>query len=244
MSSTSIILPTRKRTNLAEKSIDSIVSKAAHQENLEVLLTIDADDNDTKSWLDNHYREKFQKTYKASLKEIVFPERLGYHRLNEYVNHAAGASHGHWLFIWNDDANMLTDNWDAILYRATGYFGLFRANVKNHNHPFALFPIIPRLWYEMLGYISPTTHVDRFIFEVSYRIMVQPFIVNIPIDIEHDRYDLTGNNNDEVYKERIYMEGDPKNPKHADSPETQAMVWRDSMKISKYLAQQKGTALL
>ena len=244
ISSTSVLLATRKRPELAEKSIDSIASRTANQKNLEILLAIDNDDTETKNWLDNHYRAKFEQTYpEASLVEVVFPERLGYSRINEYLNKLCEVSTKEWLFVWNDDAMMETHSWDNILYQLNGFFGLVRAQVSNHNHPFALFPIVPRAWYNLLGYLSPNAQVDRFIYEVGIRVMVQQFLVNIPIYIMHDRFDITGNNNDEVYQERVYMEGDPKNPKHIDSPEIQAMVWRDSMKVTKLLAQSKGVNL-
>lgn len=244
MSSTSVLLATRKRPELAEKSIDSLVSRTASQKDLEILLAIDPDDTETKTWLDNHYRAKFEQTYpEAKLIDVVFSERLGYSRMNEYLNKLCEVSTKEWLFVWNDDATMETENWDELLYRMKGFFGLVRAQVSNHNHPFALFPIVPRTWYNLLGYLSPNAQVDRFIYEVGHRVMVQQFLVNVPIYILHDRFDITGNNNDEVYKERVYMEGDPKNPMHIDSPEIQAIIWRDSMKVTKHLAKARGLIL-
>ena len=242
MSSISILMPTRKRTVLAEKSINGLISKAGDQSKLELLLAIDNDDTETIDWLNNGYLEEFRKNFTATITPVRF-DRLGYHQMNQYLNELARLSTKDWLFFWNDDAEMQTDNWDAVIYKLNGFFGLLRAQVTNHPHPFALFPIVPRKWYELLGHLSATCQTDRFIFEVAYKITVQQFIVNIPVNIEHDRYDLTGNNNDEVYKERVYMEGNPANPLQADSPEAQAQMWKDSMKISKFLAQQRGVIL-
>lgn len=242
MSTISVLMPTRKRTILAEKSIDGLLSKAKDQSSIELLLAVDNDDVETRKWLDTHYLAKAKSQFKSTVTPIYF-DRLGYHQMNKYLNTLASLSKGEWLFFWNDDGNMITNAWEQIIYHYNGLFALLRAQVVNHPHPFALFPIVPRKWYELLGFLSSTCQTDRFIYEVAVKVKVQECLINIPLYLEHDRFDLTGNNNDEVYKERIYMEGDPTNPDHADSPEAQASVWWSAMVISKYIAIQKGINL-
>lgn len=230
MSIISVLLPTRKRTKLAQKSLETLISRAEKPEDIEILLGIDNDDSETKEWLTSD----FILQSKIKIIPIMF-ERLGYHQMHKYLNQLTKMSKGDWLFFWNDDAIMVSNSWDAIIRGMDGNFAVLRTQVTNHQHPYALFPIVPREWFNELGFLSDTCQSDRYIYEVATKIKIKNCMINIPVYMEHDRFDLTGNNKDEVYKQRIYMEGDPTNPDHADSPQAQASVWRASMKLSKYL---------
>ena len=224
-----VLLPTRGRPQLAWRSLQSLINQATEPHNLEILLAIDNDDTDTL---------KFFTAKRYPVKLLKF-ERLGYKKLHMYLNTLAKHATGDWFMFWNDDAMMLTRQWDRQIYKHAGEFVLLRMPVKNHPHPFALFPIIPRTWYDLLGVISTTTQADRYIYEIMSRVLVKRCIVDIPVVCYHDRYDLTGNNKDTTYEQRTYMEGDPTNPEHIDHVDTQARIWTSSMVISRYLANLK-----
>lgn len=235
MSIISVLLPTRKRTKLAQKSLETLINKAEKPEEIEILLAVDSDDTETLEWL----KSDFVENSKIKILSIVF-ERLGYHQMHKYLNQLTKVSKGDWLFFWNDDAVMISNNWDAIVRQMDGTFAVLRTQVTNHPHPYALFPIVPREWYTELGFLSDTCQSDRYIYEVATKIQVQQCMINIPVYMEHDRFDLTGQNKDEVYDQRVYMEGDRSNPLHADSPQAQASVWRSSMKLSKFLMERNA----
>lgn len=201
----SLLLPTRKRVAILKKSLESLETYTKNFKAVEILIAVDKDDFDTQLFL----------------KELVFPieirtfifERKGYLRLHEYMNELAPHANGDWLMLWNDDAKMLTLGWENKIIAHTGWFGLLRAQcVTFPSHPFALFPIIPKEWITFFGTFSPVTHNDWWAYNVAAPL---GRMKNINVNIYHDRFDLTGANNDQTYKEQDYGH-DGQNPNHPD----------------------------
>jgi glycosyltransferase involved in cell wall biosynthesis len=234
MTKITILLPTRKRPQSLESSIQSLLKLAAEPQSLEILLAVDTDDSDTLNWATETKLET-----QAKITVVEF-ERLGYHQMHRYLNQLAKVGSGQQFMFWNDDAEMLTEHWDTIVSAHAHTQSLIRMQVINHEHPYALFPIINRTWYAITGAISYTCQSDRFLFEVADKLVYTNKLINIPVFTKHHRADLTGLNNDETYAERIYMEGDPSNPLHADSPEAQGAVWQASMRLNYYYAKKQG----
>ena len=214
----SILLPTRKRTEAVIKSIGSLLSTASDPSRIEILIAYDDDDEES--------REFFSTTWFPFLEQcgattnVFETERFGYLRLYKYVNLLAEHATGDWLMFWNDDALMLTDNWDTEIAKNDGYFGLLRMPCVNMNHPFALFPIIPREWVDYFGCVSPVNHSDWWIYHVTNNVGMMK---NIPVNVYHDRADVTGGNNDETFAEQSYdSDGkDPTNPEDYAHPARQ-----------------------
>ena len=212
----SILLPTRKRSDAVVKSIGSLLATAANPEQIEILIAYDDDDEES--------REFFSATWFPFIEQVgtsskVFEtERFGYLKLHQYVNFLGEQAEGDWLMFWNDDALMLTDNWDEEIIKEDGYFGLLRMPCTSMNHPFALFPIIPREWIDIFGCISPVAHSDWWIYNVT---APANKLKNIAVQVYHDRADVTGGNNDETYQERSYAADgqDPTNPDDYSHPD-------------------------
>jgi hypothetical protein len=62
----------------------------------------------------------------------------------------------------------------------------------------------------------------------------------IPVEVLHDRHDLTGNNKDETFLNRPMLEGNPMDPMDFHSiPQTQKRQ-QDAAKIADYLHKQCG----
>jgi len=220
----SILLPTRKRTAAVIKSIGSLLANAKDTSRIEILVAYDDDDEESReffaeTWLP--FLEQCQATSK-----VFETERFGYLRLYKYVNFLAEQASGDWIMFWNDDALMLTENWDEEIVNNDGYFGLLRMPCVTMNHPFALFPIIPREWIDLFGLISPVNHSDWWIYNVT---VPAGQMKNIPVNVYHDRADVTGGNNDETFKEQSYAADgkDPTNPEDYAHPERQAelLTW-------------------
>jgi glycosyltransferase involved in cell wall biosynthesis len=215
----SILLPTRKRTAAVIKSIGSLLANAKDTSRIEILVAYDDDDEES--------REFFAETWFPFLEQcqatskVFETERFGYLRLYKYVNFLAEQASGDWIMFWNDDALMLTENWDEEIVNNNGYFGLLRMPCVTMNHPFALFPIIPREWVDLFGMVSPVNHSDWWIYNVT---VPAGQMKNIPVNVYHDRADVTGGNNDETFKEQSYAADgkDPTNPEDYAHPERQA----------------------
>jgi hypothetical protein len=132
--------------------------------------------------------------------------------------------------FWNDDAVMLTNAWDREVLKYPDYFGCLRMQCINHQHPFALFPIIPQGWVKLFKEISPVVHSDWWIYNVTAPLTR---MLNIRVDVYHNRADITGGNNDETYRETSYSADgkDPTNPVDYAHPDRQRdlMTWRERL---------------
>lgn len=226
----SILLPTRGRPKPLEQCLRTLLDQAKRPDRIEVMLAFDNDDTDNiKYFVDviQPYLDDIGVEYNA----IQF-ERLGYTRLNEYLNELARHSQGSWLFFWNDDAVMKTPHWDQVICDHGQEFYLLRAET-NHEHPYAIFPILPKKWVEITGHLSPHQINDAWTSQVAWMLDI---VKTIPVMIHHQRYDLTGENLDDTFKDRIMFENMPgKDPRDFNH-----MSWRnrridETEKIAQYL---------
>lgn len=224
-----ILLPTRGRTEALFRSISSLITLADQPDRVELKLAFDRDDdvgqqyfiNTLKPWLDNN-----QVHYTAQLFDP-----LGYVRLNVYNNKLAEHTDSHWLVIWNDDAIMQTQGWDRVIMDYEDDFKLLAFHT-HRDHPYSIFPIVPRAWYDLLGYISPHAVQDAWLSQQAYMLDIWE---RIPVWVEHDRHDLTGNNNDDTFKNRKMLEGKPGDPDDFHSVQQMNIRHRDCFKLAAYL---------
>lgn len=207
--SIAVLLPTRGRTDALSRSVMSIVNRAVKLDSVQLMLGFDDDDEIGI----NHFETELQPWLDAkgvAYEAHVF-ERMGYTRLNEYVNALAQASDADWLFFWNDDAMMDTAGWDRHISSHTGEFKCLAVHTHN-DHPYSIFPIVPREWLDTLGYLSPHQISDAWLSQQAYLLNI---FERIPVWATHDRFDLTGNNKDDTYRDggpSHQNEGNPSNP--------------------------------
>ena len=201
-----VLLPTRGRTTALKLSIISIFNRAADIDSIQIILGFDNDDEvglkyfstDIQPWLE-------QKSINYT---VMTFEPMGYDGLNRYYNGLAEQASANWLFIWNDDALMETTGWDKVVNSYTGNFKLLKMHVHNE-HPYSIFPIYPKEWYDLFGFVARHQMIDAELSQIGYMLDIVE-IVNIYAT--HDRHDLTGNNGDLTYKNRTALEGNPSNP--------------------------------
>lgn len=226
----SVLLPTRGRIKPLEKSVLSLLSTADNPTEIEILLALDRDDTEVIKFATGDLKKILESDYKCGYSVIAF-NPIGYIRLNEYLNALSRVSQGDWLFFFNDDAVMSTDGWDTEIRRHTGNFRVLRAETTNQ-HPYAIFPIIPREWTEVTGYISPHQINDAWISHIAYLLDI---MVNIPVFIHHERFDLTGLNHDETYKNRPMLEGNHNDPRDFNHRNWREIRLKDANKICNYI---------
>ena len=228
----SILLPTRKRTEAVVKSIGSLLANAKDTSRIEILVAYDNDDEESRKFFAETW---FPYIGQCSATSKVFEtERFGYLRLYKYVNFLAEQASGDWIMFWNDDALMLTENWDDEIVKHDGWFGLLRMPCVTMNHPFALFPIIPREWIDVFGRVSPVNHSDWWIYNVT---APAGRLLNLPVEVYHDRADVTGNNNDETFREQSYAADgrDPTNPEDYSHPDRIAELEQWIQKLEQHV---------
>jgi len=225
----SVLLPVRARPGPMEQCLRTLIDTANRPGRIEVLIAFDDDDTDTIDYFVDvlaPYLDSKGVTYSA----MQF-KRLGYLRLNEYLNELANHSTGNWIFFWNDDAVMTTNHWDDIIRQYDDRFALLRAET-NHEHPYAIFPILPRKWVEITGNISPHQINDAWTSQIGWMLDI---VITIPVMIEHERFDLTGKNDDDVFRNRPMLEGNPKHPRDFNHIDWRKRRIQDAMKIGNYL---------
>lgn len=206
--SISILLPTRGRTDVLKKSILTLVDKCKDPKDIEVIFGIDEDDQAVIDYVKSDIAPIMQSAGIETRANIFKP--LGYENLHTYVNTLAGSSQGEWLFFWNDDCLMETQDWDEVVKSYTGQFKLLAPKDNHAGHPYAILPIVPRDWYILVGHLSQNAQNDAWLSHIAYMLDI---FERIDISFIHDRADITGNNDDETFKNRKYMEGNPNDPR-------------------------------
>ena len=202
-----ILLPTRGRTEALDRSLIGLLEQADDLDSIQLLLGLDTDD----AVGIEHFQNKLQPRLDdmgVDYTAMTF-NPIGYGRLNEYINELAKNSSADWLFFWNDDAIMETQGWDTEICRYTGQFKLLAVHTHN-DHPYSIFPIVPRAWLDLIGHLSLHSMTDAWLSQNAYCVNIWE---RINVHVLHDRADLTGNNLDATYKERELLEGNPSNPR-------------------------------
>ena len=229
-----ILLPTRGRSDSLERSVKSVIELASDPDRIQLMFGFDDDDaigtthfeEALQPWLDQQGIQYTAMSFAP----------LGYIRLNEYVNELARNSDARWLVFWNDDAVMETQDWDKEIIKHEGEFKLLAFHT-HHDHPYSIFPIVPRKWLDLLGYLSPHQISDAWLSQQAYMLDIWE---RIEVDVLHDRHDLTGNNNDETFQNRPMLEGNPTDPRDFHSVQQMAIRHHDCATIATYLQNECG----
>ena len=223
-----ILLPTRGRRESLRTSLMTLAQRAHDPKKIEMLLAFDDDDQESAQWFRDNVAPGLDELG-VSWTAYSYP-RMGYLRLNEYVNSLASKSRGRWLMFWGDDAVMNTQDWDQRIVEVQSFRVL---RMPTHRcHPYAIFPVVPRAWVDVLGYVSAHQLSDSYVSQMAYMLDI---VHNIDVDVTHDRFDLTGNNNDETFKNRPMLEGNPQDPRDFNHVTWRQRRFRDVQQLAQYL---------
>lgn len=231
-----ILLPTRGRTDALDRSLVGLLEKASDLDNIQVLLGLDTDDSVGVEHFQKELQPKLDNMGVDYTAMLFTP--MGYGRLNEYINELAKNASADWLFFWNDDAVMETQDWDLEITKRTGEFKLLAVHTHN-DHPYSIFPILPSKWLEVVGHLSLHSMTDAWLSQIAFLIDIWE---RIEVDVIHDRADLTGNNKDDTYKNRELLEGNPRNPRDFHNPTQAKLRIEDCEKLWAYLKSQGSTS--
>jgi len=227
-----ILLATRGRTESLGRCIHSLINLADSPDRLQLMFAFDDDDKIGEKYFHDELQPWLEQR-EISFFAVKFP-RQGYHRLNVYNNKMAEYTNSHWLMIWNDDAVMETQGWDTEIMKREGEFKLLAVHT-HRDHPYSIFPILPRKWYDLLGYISPHSVQDGWLSQQAYMLDIYE---RIPVWVLHDRADITGNNNDVTFRERAALEGRPNDPDDFHSVQQIELRHRDCDKLATHMVSQ------
>ena len=227
----SILLPSRGRTEALERSVQSLIDCADSPENLQWLLGFDQDDPESQKHFIDVVAPKITKS--GGLFSVMEFQPLGYVRLNQYLNALGKFARGNWWVFWNDDAVMLDSGWDTEILKAGDQFCIQAFDTHN-SHPYSIFPIVPRAWYDVLGHLSKHPLNDAYISQIAW---MMDIMCRLPVRVLHDRYDLTGSNKDTTFQSRDLksLEGNPNNPGDFNHTSQRQLRIDDCKKLAQYL---------
>jgi len=201
-----VLIPTRARPMGLHTAIFSLFDLAAEPNTIQLLLGFDRDDAIGLTY--------FQETLQPQLddREINYTvltfDRMGYIGINNYYNKLATHTDSDWLFAFNDDACMTTKNWDIEITQHTGQFNLLKVHTHNE-HPYSIFPIWPRSWYNLFGHCSRHQMIDAELSQIAYLLDI---VKIVDIAVTHARPDLNQGAGDATHNERVLLEGNPAHP--------------------------------
>ena len=181
----SVCFASRGRPSSLLRAVTGLLALADDPAAVEVIVAADPDDGATHEALG----------LVPQARVWVAPERFGYNRLHDYLNPLAKQAQGEWLMWFNDDMIMKTQGWDTIVRGADPAVLWPGANHVQHAN---IAPIWPRAWAEALGHASPTSHMDTYLQRLGEALGKH---VRIPVEIVHDRFDVTGHHHDATYAE-------------------------------------------
>jgi hypothetical protein len=129
---------------------------------------------------------------------------------------------------------MNTDQWDQEILKYNDQFRLL--SVWTHNqHPYSIFPIVPKKWYDIVGHLSQHSLNDAWLSQIAYMLDI---FQRIDILVTHDRNDLTGNNNDQTYHRREILEGNPTDPRDFNHDSARQQRLNDAAKLATWMQDQ------
>lgn len=196
----SVLLPTRQRPQLVERSVLSLLTTAANSKQVEIIVAYDDDDSASRDFLNSAQWSQISQQFVCKTQTICCP-KWGYAGLHNYFTAMAQQARGSWFMIWNDDAVMETAGWDQEILKNKNYTGMLHMNTRNFPASLCLFPLIPRVWLDLFGEISLHQLNDSWVQDICRE---ADAVRMIPVTVFHDRYDATGNNLDATYQNRQY----------------------------------------
>ena len=226
--SIAVLLPTRSRTDALTTSVTSIIDLAHDVSRIQLIFGFD-DDDETGL---NHFTKVIQPLLDQG--DVAYEAQsfksMGYAGLNRYYNHLAKSTDSDWLFVWNDDAVMETQGWDQVIEQYTGQFKLLKVHTHN-DHPYSIFPIMPRAWYNLMNHLSRHQMIDAELSQLAFLLDIMQVI---DVNVTHNQVELTKDATDPL-KPKVRFEGDPTNPVDFHHPQTGARRLQDGDVIADYM---------
>ena len=226
--SIAVLLPTRGRTEALTTSVTSIIDLAHNVSRIQLLFGFD---NDDETGL-NHFTKVIQPLLdqRGVAYEAQSFKSMGYAGINRYYNHLAKSTDSDWLFVWNDDAVMETPGWDQVIEQYTGQFKLLKVHTHN-DHPYSIFPILPRAWYNLMNHLSRHQMIDAELSQLAFLLDIMQVI---DVNVTHNQVELTKNATDSL-KPKLRFEGNPTNPVDFHHPQISSRRLQDCDVIADYM---------
>lgn len=165
----SVLIPTRGRPKMLCEAIDSLYSLCNNKSNVEFILRVDADDIETMN-------VSIKLAESLPVKIIVAARGAGYLAAHTWYNEMCALASGDWIFIYNDDVLMKSNDWDQIIlridpYEVYGWKGCYDVctigTYIEGRHMSWEMPLIRRKIFDIIGHVSLFAWNDSWIYNIS-----------------------------------------------------------------------------
>lgn len=180
----SVVFTSRARPESLRAAVGSLLHHADDPAAVEVIVAVDPDDTATLA---------AAPSFQPQVALWTAPERWGYNRLHDYLNQLAKMASAPWCQWFNDDMRMQTRGWDTVV---RGHRPAVLWPHANHVHHANIVPAWPRAWSDAMGHVSPTTHMDTYLQYLGDALGRHD---KVPVEVLHDRADVTGGHDDATY---------------------------------------------
>ena len=183
----SIILPTKNRPVGLLRTLDSVVNTASNLDDIEVLIRVD--DNDDETW---KVLRKIPE--KLNRRVLVGPYLGGFGQVYRLFNELAEVSCGDWILLFNDDAWLTGPGWDKKIEELQplqvnpGWKGdedICLLRVENDNPILNCFPALRRKMYEVVGHVSLSPHSDSYLQEIAAAVQCEVTVPGLLVTHDH-----------------------------------------------------------
>ncbi len=199
----SIIAPTRKRPQNVTRLVDNIVNTVSNVQNVELLVYIDEDDEESIPAL--QYAAE-----RVNTNAVQGNKLIGSQMYNELGKLAQGD-----IFMFAaDDIVFRTKNWDTIVEQEFAKYEdkilLVYGNDGFQNGRIATHGFIHRYWVELVGYVLPpklaSAYTDEWVTDLAIRADRKCYMPNLIVEHMHPAAGKAPT--DETYAKRIEVAGD------------------------------------
>ncbi len=176
----SILIPTKNGIHNCNNTIKSILENCSGKHTIEILLKVDIYD-------ENYINDIHKLQYKDNIKIIISKEEYGSGGLHLYLNEMYKICDGDWILPFNDDALILTKNWDILLeeydYNEPIILRHLRVSGKTAaDQADYYFPFISKKYLEITKRLSTFPFYDGYILEISKKCNIRK---NVNIQFNH-----------------------------------------------------------
>ena len=204
----SFCLPTRKRPEMAILSLESIINNVDNWDEIDIMLGIDVDDIGSQTLIEIFLKNKGFKNY-----QILNLERPHYAGCFKYFNEFSKLSTRKWMMLWNDDIRLHTKNPNDVLKKYSDDILINPIVMERrdgnyiitHGNHVCAFPIIPKKWTDILGYISMAACSDTWVEYIARQLnkIITDESIQIINCIDRNHLGVSlAECNDEVYIDR------------------------------------------
>lgn len=199
----SIIVPTRKRPNQFTRLVDNIVDTVSDIQNVELLVYIDDDDDESIPALT-------AAAERIDINAVQGNKLIGSQMYNELGKIARGDI----LMFGADDIVFGNSLWDLVVQDEFDKFEdkilLVYGNDGFQNGRIATHGFIHRYWMELVGYVLPpklaSAYTDEWVTDLAIRVGRNKYLPNLMVEHLHPAAGKAPT--DETYQKRIEVAGD------------------------------------